>query len=310
MKVRIGAGLGVGGLHDDGSFGELVDALEDLGFDSLWLSERVGGGAPDPIVGLSFAAGRTQRLKLGTSVQVLPGRKPALLAKAWASLDRLSGGRALPAFGLGNPLAAEHQAFGVTREDRSPIFDEALPLVRRLWAEEAVDHAGVHFAYQGLSVEPKPVQQPLDVWLGGRAPSELRRCGRLGDGWLASFLTPEECAARRPVIDEAAADAGRNIDPEHYGAMIVYSPGAIPDPLRARLAAVRPEAAAEDVVAAGVDALRTRIEDYVAHGFSKLVVVPVEQPGGDPSGGIPSGNTDGWAGALGRIADATFDLQN
>ncbi len=303
MKVRIGAGLGVGGLHDDGRFGELVDALEDLGFDSLWLSERVGGAAPDPIVGLSFAAGRTRRLKLGTSVQVLPGRNPALLAKAWASLDRLSGGRALPAFGLGNPLAAEHQAFAVTREDRAPIFDEALPLLRRLWAEDAVDHVGDHFAYQGLSVEPKPLQQPLDVWLGGRAPSELRRCGRLGDGWLASFLTPEECADRRPVIEDAATAAGRAIDPEHFGAMIVFAARAIPDALRTRLAAVRPEATAEDVVAAGVDALRSRVEEYVAHGFSKLVVVPIDQPGA----GV--GDSGSWADALGPIAEATLDLQ-
>lgn len=303
MKVRIGAGLGVGGLHDDGRFGELVDALEDLQFDSLWLSERVGGGAPDPLVGLAFAAGRTRRLKLGTSVQVLPGRSPALLAKAWASLDRLSGGRALPAFGLGNPLAAEHQAFGVRREDRAPIFDEALPLIRRLWSEEAVDHAGAHFSYTGLSVEPKPLQHPFDVWLGGRAPSELRRCGRLGDGWLASFLGPEECAARRPVIEEAAAGASRTIDPEHFGAMIVYSARTIPDALRARLAAVRPEAAAEDVVAAGVDALRARVQEYVAHGFSKLVVVPVDQPGG------PDTEATSWADELAPIAEATLDLQ-
>ena len=299
MKVRIGAGLGVGGLGDDGRFGELVDALEDHGFDSLWLSERIGGAAPDPLVGLAFAAGRTRRLKLGTSVQVLPGRNPALLAQGWASLDRLSGGRALPAFGLGNPLAAEHQAFAVTREQRAPIFDEALPLLRRLWSEDDVDHAGTYFSYQSLSVRPKPLQQPLDVWLGGRAPSELRRCGRLGDGWLASFLTPEECAARRPVIDDAAVAAGRSIDPEHFGAMIVYARDGIPDALRTRLAAVRPESAAEDVVAAGTDALRARIEAYVEHGFSKLVVVPVNEP--EPSGS--------WGDELGRIADATLDLQ-
>lgn len=304
MKVRIGAGLGVGGLTDDGRFGELVDALEDLRFDSLWLSERVGGAAPDPLVGLSFAAGRTRRLKLGTSVQVLPGRNPALLAKAWASLDRLSGGRALPAFGLGNPLAAEHQAFAVRREDRAPIFDEALPLLRRLWTEGSVDHEGRHFSYQGLSVEPKPHQHPFDVWLGGRAPSELRRCGRLGDGWLASFLTPEECAEGRTVIEGAASDADRAIDPEHFGAMIVFAAGTIPDALRARLSAVRPEAGAEDVVAVGVDTLRARIEDYVAHGFSKLVVVPIDQPGRDGSGDARS-----WTDELQPIAEATLDLQ-
>ena len=113
MKVRIGFGLGVQGLRDETRFGQLVDGLEAHHFDSLWLSERVAGDSPDPLIGLSVAAGRSTRLKLGTSVQVLPGRNPALLAKAWASLDRLSGGRALPAFGLGNPVAAEHQAFAV-----------------------------------------------------------------------------------------------------------------------------------------------------------------------------------------------------
>ncbi len=222
------------------AFGAFVDALDGHGFDSLWLSERVAGDSPDPVVGLAFAAGRTEKLKLGTSVQVLPGRNPALLAKEWATLDRMSGGRALPAFGLGNPIAAEHQAFGVAREDRAPIFDEALPLIRRLWSEDDVDHDGEHFTYKQLTVRPKPTQQHLDVWLGGRAKSELRRCGRLGDGWLASFLTAAECAERRPVIEEAAADAERAVDPEHYGAMVLHSRSAVPDFVMERLAALRP----------------------------------------------------------------------
>ena len=300
MKVRIGLGLGVGGLRDDGQFGALVDALEGHGFDSLWLSERVMGDAPDPLVGLAFAAGRTQRIKLGTSVQVLPGRNPALLAKAWASLDRLSSGRALPAFGLGNPVAAEHQAFAVTREDRAPIFDEALPLIRRLWAEDRVDHDGPHFSYQALSVRPKPTQARMDVWLGGRAKSELRRCGRLGDGWLASFLTPTECEEKRPIIEEAAATADRTLDPEHYGAMVLYARAEIPDELRTRLGALRPEADPTELVAVGPDALRTRLAAYAAVDFSKLVVVPLAEPAPDEGG---------WDAELSHLADAVLDLQ-
>jgi probable F420-dependent oxidoreductase len=300
VKVRVGLGLGVGGLRDDGRFGELVDSLEGNGFDSLWLSERVMGDAPDPLVGLAYAAGRTHRIKLGTSVQVLPGRSPALLAKAWASLDRLSGGRALPAFGLGNPVAAEHQAFAVTREDRAPIFDEALPLIRRLWAEDRVDHDGPHFSYQALSVRPKPTQAHMDVWLGGRAKSELRRCGRLGDGWLASFLTPTECAEKRPIIEEAAAGADRAVDPEHYGAMVLYARAEIPDELRTRLGALRPEADPAELVAVGPDALRTRLAAYAAVDFSKLVVVPL---------GEPTVAEGGWDAELGRVADAVLDLQ-
>ena len=296
MKVRVGYGLGVQGLRDEARFGALVDGLDRCGFDSLWLSERVAGDAPDPLVGLSFAAGRSARLKLGTSVQVLPGRNPALLAKAWASLDRLSAGRALPAFGLGNPIAGEHAAFGVPRDQRAPLFDEALPLIRRLWTEDHVDHDGAHFRYRDLTVRPKPRQQPPDVWLGGRAKSELRRCGRLGDGWLASFSTPAECAAGRVVVDDAAAAAGRAVDPEHFGAMVTYSHDGIPDALRPRLAAVRPEVEPEDLVAVGLPALRARLGEFVAVGFSKLVLVPLTEP-------------DDWGHELERVAAAVLDLQ-
>ncbi len=240
MKVRIGYGLGVQGLRDDTSFGELVDGLEERGFDSLWLSERLTGDAPDPMVGLAYAAGRTRKLKLGTSVQVLPGRNPAVVAKEWASLDRLSGGRTLPAFGLGVANPAEQQAFGVARDERAAWFDEALPLVRRLWTEDAVDHDGPRYSYRALSVRPKPVQQPPDVWLGGRAKSELRRVGRLGDGWLPSFSTPAEVAAGRVVVEEAAADAGREIEDEHYGALVIYVRDAIPELLASGIKAAGP----------------------------------------------------------------------
>src|SRR5262249_17390354 len=133
VKVRIGFGGGArSGDRVDG-FAELVDGLEANGFDSLWCSERAAGPIPDPVVALTVPAGRPRRLKLGTSVQVLPGRNPLLLAKQWASLDVLSGGRALPAFGLGVVDPGEQQAFGVARTERASWFDEALPLVRRLW---------------------------------------------------------------------------------------------------------------------------------------------------------------------------------
>jgi probable F420-dependent oxidoreductase len=297
MKVRIGFGLGVQGLRDEDRFGQLVDALERFRFDSLWLSERIAGDAPDPVVGLAYAAGRTERIKLGTSVQVLPGRNPVLLAKSWASLDRLSGGRTLPAFGLGNPVAAEHQAFGVARADRAPIFDEALPLLRRLWTEDHVDHDGPHFHYEGITVHPKPVQQPPDVWLGGRAPSELRRCGRLGDGWLASFSTPADCEAGRPVIEEAAAAAGRRVDPEHFGAMVVYAHDEIPGPLKERLAMLRPELDPADLVPVGLAALRDRLVEFVGVGFSKLVLVPLAEP-------------DDWTAELEKLSAEVLDLQN
>ena len=244
---------------DAGTFAATVDALEDLGFDSLWLSERIGGPNPDPIVGLAVAAGRTTRMKLGTSVQVLPGRNPALLAQSLASLDVLSGGRFLPGFGLGGVDPHEQQAFGVRREERAPLFDEVVPLLRRIWTEDAVTHAGPRYTYTDLRVRPRPVQRPPDIWFGGRAPSELRRVGRLSDGWLASFTMPEECAAGRVVIEATAAEHGRRMDPEHYGAMVFAADGPLPDELAALIARRNPEVDPHVLIPAGLDRKSTRL---------------------------------------------------
>jgi probable F420-dependent oxidoreductase len=277
VKVRIGYGIGTQGLADDGRrFGELVDTLEARGFDSIWCSERATGPVPDPITSLAFAAGRTRKLKLGTSVQVLPGRNPVLLAKQWASLDRLSGGRALPAFGLGIVEPLEQQAFGVSREERAPWFDEALPLIRRLWAETTVDHDGPRFHYEGVSIGTRPVQPRLDVWLGGRVPAELRRVGRLADGWLPSFCTTQQAAEGRTVVEAAATAAGRAIDDEHFGAMVFYARTEIPERYAALMRS-RGGLDVRDVIVVGRAALRARLEEFVSVGFSKLVLVPVQE---------------------------------
>ncbi|HEY2814783.1 MAG TPA: LLM class flavin-dependent oxidoreductase [Acidimicrobiales bacterium] len=298
MKVRIGYGLGTRSLTNDAErFTSFVDSLEGHGFDSLWLSERLTGDCPDPLIGLAVAAGRTKKLKLGTSVQVLPGRNPVLVAKEWASLDRLSGGRALPAFGLGVADPREQQAFGVERGDRAKWFDEALPLIRRLWTEESVDHDGVRFHYAGVSVKPKPLQDPPDVWLGGLAPSELRRVGRLGDGWLPSFCTPGDIERSKPIIEEQAAAHGRAIDAEHWGALIAYADGEVPDIVVAALAARRPDLAdPTSVIASGHAGLRATIERFIDVGASKFVAIPLNEP-------------DDWDSELAKLADSVLDLQ-
>jgi probable F420-dependent oxidoreductase len=296
MKIRVGYGLGnLRPLAGD-KLGAFAEAIERHGFDSLWLSERISGPAPDPMLGLTFAAARTNKIKLGTSVQVLPGRSPARLAKAWATLDVLSGGRALPAFGLGIAQPVEQQAFGVERSERAPIFDEALPLMRRLWEEDAVDHDGAHFHYSGMTVLPKPTKR-LDVWLGGKAPSELRRVGKLADGWLASFSSPEDCKAGRDAIEQAAAAAGRTIDDDHYGAMVFYTHDQIPERLLQVLASRNPGADPNDLVAHGWTAVRDLCERYVAVGFTKLVLVPFTDPAD-------------WDDELAEGAQAVLPIQN
>lgn len=298
MKVRIGFGLGTHTQsNESGSFGELVDALEDLHFDSLWLSERLTGDAPDPLVALSFAAGRTSKLKLGTSVLVLPGRNPVVLAKELATLDRLSDGRLLPAMGLGAPVQVEHSAFGVERSDRAAWFDEALGLMRRLWTEDDVTHHGTRFSVDGVTLLPRPVQQPIEVWLGGQAPSELRRVGRLGDGWLPSFCTPEDVAEGWESVNTTAAEHDRAIDPEHLGVLVSYSEREVPELLRTFLERRRPGVAPESIIAVGLDALRTQLEAFIAVGASKFVVLPLDAP------------TD-WTAHLTDVRTAVGDLQN
>jgi probable F420-dependent oxidoreductase len=303
MKIRIGVGLTALAPASDGdAFGALVDELERLGFDSLWLSERATAPSPEPMVGLAFAAGRTKKLKFGTSVQVLPGRNPVLLAKAWATLDRLSGGRALPAFGLGVADPNEQQAFMVERRERAAWFDEALPLIRRLWTEDVVDHEGPRFKFDGLRVQPKPLQQPPDVWLGGAGPVELRRVGRLGDGWLPSFTDPDTAAAGRVSVEAAASEAGREIDPEHFGALIIYTrEPEVPELLAQIVRARKPDLDPAAVLPAGLPALRAQIEQFIERGFTKLVVVPAGGGGAQPVS---------WAEELGSLADAVLDLQN
>ena len=277
MKVRIGFGLGNLRPLSGVGLGSLAEAMEHHGFDSLWLSERISGPAPDPVLGLTYAAARTEKIKLGTSVSVLPGRSPALVAKEWATLDVLSGGRALPAFGLGVVHPVEQQAFNVARTDRASIFDEALPLLRRLWTEDSVDHEGRWFHYEGMQVLPKPAH-PLDVWLGGKAPSELRRVGRLGDGWLASFTAPEQGAAAMQTIKDAAAAADREIDPEHFGAMVIYSHDEPPPQFVEVVKARNPDADPAQLLARGWPGVRSVCERFVAVGISKLVLVPLAEP--------------------------------
>lgn len=282
MKVRIGYATGLGSATaEPARLAALVDGLEARRFDSLWLPERVGADTVDPVVGLAYAAARTTRLKLGTSVLILPGRSPALLAKELASLDRLSGGRFLPAFGLGAVRPAEQQAFGVRREDRSSVFDEALPLVRRFWTGEEVTHHGRHFSYDAVRVRPVPVQTPPEVWLGGQAASELRRVGRLGDGWLPSFCTPSDVAAGRLVVEAEAAAHARTIDPEHFGVLVPYSRAPLTSGQREQLAARRPGRPArpvEEYVPVGLPAVRALLGEFVDAGASKFVLLPLAEP--------------------------------
>ncbi len=172
-------------------------ASRTLGFDSIWCSERATAPIPEPMVSLSFAAGRTKKLKLGTSGAGAPRPEPGAPRQAVGEPRPCCRAVARsPHSGSAWSNRTSSRPSASPAKSGPPWFDEALPLIRRLWAEDTVDHDGQRFHYDGVSIGTRPVQQPPDVWLGGRAPRELRRVGELADGWLPSFCTPQQVEGR------------------------------------------------------------------------------------------------------------------
>ena len=269
MKVRIGVSLGPAGGPDQ--FAAAVDLLEQAGVDSLWLPENVYSASVEPFTGMAFALSRTQRLKVGSGISVLPGRHPVLVAKQLASLAGLAPARVLPVFGLQPAQPAERALFPVPSGQRAAVFDESLTLLRLLLTTETVSFHGEFFTVEGASVGPLPAK-PLDIWLGGSAPGGLRRVGRLADGWLGSLLTPAEAQAAVATINGAAAAAGRSVEDDHFGLSLPVALDGVPESLRASISRRRPDTDPELLVAVGWDDARRMIEQYVEAGLSKFVV--------------------------------------
>jgi len=270
VKVRIGISLGAAGVPE--KFADAVDDLERSGVDSLWLPEMVYGPLVEPFAGIAYALSRTSRLKAGTGISVLPGRHPVLVAKQLASLAGLAPGRVLPVFGLRPARRSERQLFEVAGR-RDEVFDESLQLLRLLLRQDGVSFAGKFFTVEGASVGPLPAR-PLDIWLGGTAPGALRRVGRLADGWLGSLITPAEAGAGRRAIEEAAAQAGREVEDDHYGISLPVATDGIPAELIASVWERRPDADPATLIAANWGEARRMVGEYVAAGLSKFVVRP------------------------------------
>ena len=189
---------------------EAAEAADRLGFESAWLPEHLvlpvamsgsphaGAAHPpvppttqlfDPASFLSFVAARTTSLRLGTYVYLLGLRHPFVTARAFATLDWVSGGRAVIGAGAGW-LQEEWRALGIDPATRGARLDEAIEVCRRLWTEETVANDGPCFPFAEVAFEPKPVQQPIPILVGGESAPALRRAGRLGDGWIGMTHTP------------------------------------------------------------------------------------------------------------------------
>lgn len=274
--MRFGVGLAQG--TGPAEFPAIVDRLEAAGVDSLWLSELVYSPHVEPFVGMAHALARTERLKVGTGVAILPGRHPVLVAKQLATLAGLAPKRVLPVFGLSPARPAERALFPVPRGRRGDVFDESMRLLRAVLAEPDVDFDGEFFTVRAASIGPRRAR-PLDIWLGGSAPAALRRIGRFADGWLGSFLTPVEAGRAREAIQAAAAEAGREIEADHYGISLSVGTDGIPPEVIAAVARRRPGVDPAALAAGSWPALHRLLDGYLEAGLTKFVIRP---SGGQP----------------------------
>ena len=267
-------------------FWQLIDLCERTEIDSVWFSNRLSSPLTvlEPITAMAAVAARTRRLKFGPSVLIAPFRSPVLAARQLAMLDYLSGGRALPAVGIGVEQEREFKAAGVPFKERGRRTDEAIQIMRRCWSESEVSHDGEFWKLDRITVLPQPVQQPLPLWIGGNSEAAMRRVGRLGDGWIPSFITPAQFRVGVEKTCAFAVEARRAVPGDHFGALVNF--WLDDDPARARNAAAPfiPRGRVDEATLAACtafgppEALTERLEQYVAGGASKFIVRPMGPP--------------------------------
>ncbi|PYO22224.1 MAG: LLM class F420-dependent oxidoreductase [Candidatus Rokuibacteriota bacterium] len=191
----------------------LVQRVEQLGFDSVWTGDHVSFHNPlyESLTLLASYAPITRRIRLGTAVYLLALRSPAVAAKITATLDVLSGGRLIFGVGVGGENPKEFELCGVPHAERGARVTEGIDVVRALWRETPATFHGRFSRFEGVSIDPKPVQKLPPIWVGGRSDAALVRAGSQGDGWVSYVVQPERYARSLEKIREAAHAAGRSL---------------------------------------------------------------------------------------------------
>ena len=277
-----GSGPLVGQAPSPDHFARIARAAEDAGFDSLWAGDHVSFHEPllDITVALSAFAAVTERIVLGAGVLLLPLRAPALVAREFASLDYLSGGRLILGIGIGGEHPADFAAVGVLVRERAARTDEAIAALRRLFAGAPASFAGRFFAFDGISIAPGPAQPggpPL--WVGGRSQAAIRRAATAGDGWMPIWISPERLAEGLEGVRASAngrAVAAAAVLPALIGGTIEDARLYLSRRYRTTFSA---HAVRRYCLAGSPSACAERIAEYVEAGAQHLIFNPAVEPG-------------------------------
>ncbi len=210
--IRFGAFLT---MHPPEEQFAIARRVDELGFDSIWTGDHVSFHHPlyESLTLLASYIGVTSRVKLGVGVYLLALRQPTVAAKITSTLDALSGGRLIFGVGVGGENPKEFEACGIPHNERGARVSEGIEAVRALWRDSPASFKGRFTQFEGVSIDPKPVQKPAPpIWIGGRSDAALARAGRQGDGWISYVVQPERYKQSLAKIEAAAAAAGRSLE--------------------------------------------------------------------------------------------------
>jgi probable F420-dependent oxidoreductase len=287
--MTIGAGLGLANypFSSTEEFWAWVDLVDDARVNSIWQSDRLIGTDPflECMSVMAALAGRTRHVKFGMNVASLGLRDPVITAKACATIDVLSGGRLLPAFGIGSARSRDYIATGTDTRGRGKRMNEGLEIISRLWTQEAVSFEGEFYRLEDASIAPQPLQKPMPLWIGGSAKQAIQRTARWGTGWQAGLEAPGEVAPVVAAIKEALPTYGRQIDEDHYGAGFAFRFGNPDEPICRKnheLLAKRLGKDPSDLTAiGGTDEIMALLDRFRRAGIHKFILRPIAVDGVD-----------------------------
>ncbi len=282
MGIGVGLGLANFPFSTVDAFWRWVDLCEDTGIDSLWQTDRVLSSQPflDCMSVMAALAGRTQRLKFGMNVASVAQRDPIVLAKECATIDVLSNGRLLPAFGVGSKTNPYWRVTGNEFKGSGAKAEEGMEIIARLWREEKVTFHGNFYRVTDATISPRPVQKNLPLWIGGSSKPAIRRTARLGTGWQAGNETPAEVGPVVAAIKEKTKEYGRSIDEDHFGTGFHYRFGSWDEEISGRYAeSYKRRAPNKDprhhmAIGGAADVIH-RIKEFADAGIYKFILRPI-----------------------------------